>query len=162
MLFGNTTNAEPILPRERASHPRPLLTVTIRSSRVQRVAIVGVFVAVGVVLWTANLASWGALVGSLLLFLYAAYVVQSQRQHAVELELMPDDALALRCTGERDASATQILTPLFVSGFCVAFLWKREGMKPAAGALFLTSDQMTAEKFHALRVRLKYLRTIAP
>ncbi len=163
MIFGNTTNVALALPRERAFHPRPLLAVPIRPSHAQRVVLIGVLALAGFVLWNAHLQWWIALGGSLLMFIYTSDLVRSQRHYAVtHLQLLPDDGLELRCVDEPEAVSAQLLPPLFVSGVCVAIRWKREGVKPRSGALFLTPDQMSTEKFHALRVRLKYLRTLPP
>ena len=163
MIFGKGAHSAPMLPRERASHPRPLLSVSIKPSRLQRLVLIAACVSASVVLWSARLPWWGVLVGSLLIFLYGAYVVRAQGQHAVaQLLLLPDDALEIRCRGEREASPAQLVMPFFVSHFCIALRWTRDGVEPASGAVLITADQLTANDFHALRVRLKYLRTLLP
>ncbi len=137
---------------ERAQHPRALVTFTFAPSRVLRrvqwslVVGAALLLAVAGLPWWAVALGWAALVG---------YVKPRKPYQGFEaLQLLPDDAIALRCETQPGFQPAAIIGLMFVSPWCVALRLHCAG----SAVLLIFPDQLPAAQFRLLRLRLKHLR----
>jgi hypothetical protein len=139
---------------ERTQHPRSTLSIAISPSKAQRTIELLAFLLGVVVLFTAKLPIGVVAIGGLALAGYAAQRARQSKNQYVEIKILPDDHIELRRNDELEPLPARISGRIFVSPAAVAFCI--EGAR--ANAIVLTSDQMSADQFRLLRVRLKHLR----
>jgi hypothetical protein len=139
---------------ERTQHPRGLITVALLPSKFQRGIETSALLISAAVLAFSKLPIWLIALGWLALAAYAGWRKKKFKNPYVEMQLLPDDQIALRRQDEKESTAARIAGRAFVSPAVVAFRIAGE----RSSAVVLTPDQIPAAQFRALRVRLKHLR----
>ncbi len=137
---------------------RPLLTLRLRKSRWQRRLLFAAFAFASVLIPAAQISLELSIFLAVSLMLYGAWQARRQRNPVVEISIDPMDALSLRREAQNEPETAQPLLPIFVAPWLIAFDARTQSGDRIRCAFF--PDQMHADDFRALRIRLRHLRTI--